>query len=112
MIRRSALALLPLAALALSATPAAAKPRPAASTPAAPQADLRFKALADQYIAGLARLSPVYGTTLGDHRYDSKLSDPSAAGRAARARETQRLLTMLELGLKEYEARYGELKLG
>ena len=93
MIRRSALALLPLAALA--ATPAAAKPRPAATTPVPPQADLRFKALADQYIAGLARLSPVYGTTLGDHRHDSKLSDPSAAGRAERAREGQRLLAAL-----------------
>ena len=72
------------------ATPAAAR-TPAARAPAghAPGARAvvqgaaaRFAALSKRYIDGIAESSPVNGTTIGDHRFDDKLPDVSAAGRA------------------------------
>ena len=51
--------------------------------PAANPAETAFAALSKRYIEGLARLSPTYATTLGDHRYDDQLPDVSAKGRAA-----------------------------
>ena len=41
-----------------------------------------FAALSKRYIDGIAESSPVNGTTIGDHRFDDKLPDVSAAGRA------------------------------
>lgn len=74
-MRRMALLMLCAAALP-SALPAPAMAAEAAS------ADARFSAIAARYVDNLARLSPVYGTQLGDHRFDDKLPDISAAGRA------------------------------
>ncbi|WP_375396269.1 DUF885 domain-containing protein [uncultured Sphingomonas sp.] len=45
-------------------------------------ADTRFADLAKRYIDAIARFSPSYGTQLGDHRFDDRLADISAAGRA------------------------------
>lgn len=45
-------------------------------------ANAAFAKLGARYIDTLARLSPVSGTQLGDHRFDDKLPDMSAAGRA------------------------------
>ncbi|MEO7786567.1 MAG: DUF885 domain-containing protein [Sphingomicrobium sp.] len=56
----------------------------AASVHVAP-ANAAFDAIAARYVAAVARFSPEYGTVLGDHRFDDRLSDPSAAGRARSA---------------------------
>lgn len=92
-MRRSALLLLPLLTIAGGIMPAIT---PALSAPAqAPSADTRFAALAAEYIDTLARTSPVYGTQLGDHRFDDKLPDISAAGRARRVALDKRMLADL-----------------
>lgn len=91
---RPFLAALPLAALAFAAFPGQAK-QPPAPLAATMQADLAFKALGDRFIASLTRLSPVDATQLGEHRYDDRLPDITATGRAARQREWQTLLARL-----------------
>ena len=58
----------------------------------ATSADAQFAALGERYIASLTRLSPVEATGLGEHRYDDKLPDISAAGRALREGEWRALL--------------------
>ncbi|MEM1262799.1 MAG: DUF885 domain-containing protein [Pseudomonadota bacterium] len=50
---------------------------------AADEAREAFAAVRDSYLGGLAAHYPVYGTTLGDHRFDDRLDDVSAAGRSA-----------------------------
>jgi uncharacterized protein (DUF885 family) len=57
----------------------AAKPAP---TPALSGASTRFEDIARRYLDAVPRFAPDYGTTLGDHRFDGDLSDPSASGRA------------------------------
>lgn len=94
-------AALPLAALALATLPAgAASPakhaaHAAPGVPAAQQADFAFKTVADRAIASFTRLAPVDATVLGEHRYDSQLTDVTATGRAARRAEWQALLAEL-----------------
>jgi len=44
--------------------------------------DDRFQKLAKDYIEGLLQANPEYATSLGDHRFDDKLTDYSAAARA------------------------------
>ncbi|MDQ2762718.1 MAG: DUF885 domain-containing protein [Pseudomonadota bacterium] len=46
-------------------------------------ADAKFAAIGQRYIDGIAKFAPVYGTSLGDHRFDDQIGDVSAAGRAA-----------------------------
>jgi uncharacterized protein (DUF885 family) len=43
------------------------------------------RSLVDRYWERLLELEPTIGTTIGDERYDDRLSDPSEAGRAASA---------------------------
>lgn len=45
--------------------------------------DQKFESLAENYIEALLRTNPEWATTLGDHRYDSEVSDYSPAGVAA-----------------------------
>jgi uncharacterized protein (DUF885 family) len=56
------------------------------SAPAAPLAvtgaSAAFADIGRRYLDAVPRFAPEYGTTLGDHRFDGDLSDPSAAGRA------------------------------
>jgi uncharacterized protein (DUF885 family) len=40
-----------------------------------------FDGLSARYVASIAEFQPTYGTTLGDHRFDDRLPDVSAAGR-------------------------------
>ena len=55
-----------------------------AQAPAGPSAaDARFLALADKWLQTGMRMSPVYATAIGEHRYDAELDDVSAQGRAA-----------------------------
>ncbi len=67
--------------IALLAVPAIAHAAPAAPAPAGNAA---FASVSRAYLDGLAELSPVEATNLGDHRYDDRLPDLSAAGRARR----------------------------
>ena len=59
-----------------------APPPPAPPPP--PTADQRFDALAAKYLREFPEYSPVSATALGDHRFDARLDDVSAAGWQAR----------------------------
>jgi uncharacterized protein (DUF885 family) len=65
--------------------------------------DARFQAFGDRVVDEVLKLNPVYATQLGEHRYDARLPDVSAAGRA-----TQRAFA--ERSLKEL-ARFNKSKL-
>ena len=82
-----------VSALALSACATMAPPQPAVAP--ATSADAAFAALGQRFIASLTRLSPVEATGLGEHRYDDRLPDISAAGRAARETEWRAILAEL-----------------
>lgn len=79
-----------VSALALASC-ATTAPRETATLQAT-SADTQFAAIGERYIASLTRLSPVEATGLGEHRYDDRLPDISAAGRAAREGEWRALL--------------------
>jgi uncharacterized protein (DUF885 family) len=83
-------AVLPAAwlALAILALPAFAA--------AQPTADARFEALSQRFIGEFGRYSPVYATSLGDHRFDGELDDLGADGRARTLAWTRELLAELE----------------
>jgi len=80
-----------LAAALLSATLAAcqrstppahqATATPAAQAATASAEDKQFNALARRWLDGWMQLNPVAATQIGDHRFDDKLDDTSAAGR-------------------------------
>lgn len=59
------------------------------------QADAQFAALADKALQQWMALSPVAATQIGEHRYDNRLDDVSAAGIKAGAEQTQALLDAL-----------------
>ena len=80
------------AALALTAcATASSRPGDAAAAPAT-AADAAFKAIGERYIASLTRLLPVEATGLGEHRYDDRLPDITAAGRTTREAEWRAIL--------------------
>lgn len=69
----------------------------AGSLAAAPAgADAQFEQLAKGYLEKLLELHPEYATSLGDHRFDGRWSDYSAAGRATEVREERRFLKELD----------------
>jgi len=76
-----------LLALALLALPAFA---------AQPTVDARFEALSQRFIGEFGRYSPVYATSLGDHRFDGELDDLGAEGRARTLAWTRGLLAELQ----------------
>jgi uncharacterized protein (DUF885 family) len=57
---------------------------PAPPPPPPPTADQQFDALAKRYLQEFPEQSPVSATSLGDHRFDNRLDDVSAAGWQAR----------------------------
>lgn len=73
---------------------------PVLAAPAAAQqpsrADRAFERLAAQWLDRSMRLSPVGATSIGDHRFDDRIDDMSAAGRAAGLRFTRETLSALE----------------
>jgi uncharacterized protein (DUF885 family) len=85
----------PLIALLLTAAIPLAAPAQAPVRPAQNAAAATFAALGQAYLDGLGRLSPVYATQLGDHRYDADIPDMSAAGRAARLAFSRDMLARL-----------------
>jgi len=75
-MRRTAVLLLAATALLGTSVPALT---PAVSRTAS--ANAQFASLSKRYVDSLARFSPVGGTQLGDHRFDDRLPDITAAGR-------------------------------
>jgi uncharacterized protein (DUF885 family) len=97
-MRRTAILLLAATAvLGAAAAPfiTAAIARPVSS-------DAQFADLSKRYIDSIAEFSPGYGTQLGDHRFDDKLADISAAGRARQLAFERGLLA--ELGKIDHKA--------
>jgi len=80
MTRRNAIALVSSAALA----PLAGCGAPRAEGGAGADADTAFLALGEKWLKDSARTRPSWATALGDHSFDTELTDMSAAGRAAR----------------------------
>ena len=73
-------------------SPAAQAPVSAAADA---QTDARFAELSARWVDGRMRLSPLYATAIGDHRFDGEIDDLSADGRRAAAEFSQKLLTEL-----------------
>ncbi|NML06337.1 DUF885 domain-containing protein [Sphingomonas sp. G-3-2-10] len=88
-MRLIAAALLATSALAFATAPL--RSEQAAANPA----ETAFATLAKRYIDGLAKLSPTYATTLGNHAFDGELPDISAAGRTQAAAFDRALLAEL-----------------
>ena len=65
---------------------------PVAIAAAPVDANAAFAAIGTRYIDAMVRLSPVGGTQLGDHRFDDRLPDLSAAGRTRVMTEDKALL--------------------
>jgi len=63
--------------------------------PTKPSADERFVALAGRYLDGMLARNPVWATSLGDHRFDGRSPDLSAAGIAEDVAFTQAYLDTL-----------------
>ncbi|MBL8544584.1 MAG: DUF885 domain-containing protein [Hyphomonadaceae bacterium] len=60
------------------------------------RADRAFEALSRHWLDRSMRYSPITATTTGDHRYDNRVDDVSAAGRAATLRFAQDTLRQLQ----------------
>jgi uncharacterized protein (DUF885 family) len=80
---------------ACAPTPPRADPPPPPPPPP-PTADEQFEALAQRYLREAPEQSPVGATALGDHRFDDRLDDVSAAGWQARLTFTGLYLAALE----------------
>jgi len=83
--------------LALAGCQPSAAPDTGATTTAQvhSQADQQFAALAEKTLQQWMALSPVAATQIGEHRYDNRIDDVSAAGIKAGAEQTQALLDAL-----------------
>ena len=86
------MAVLLLCACAATAPPPAPAPPP---PPPPPTPDQQFESLAQRYLRESSELWPVDATSLGDHRFDDRLDDVSAAGWQARSSFIERQLTAL-----------------
>lgn len=84
--------LLALAIIALLPAPANAQPRSATAATAQARA---FDRLTASWIEAGLRLNPTGATQLGDHRFDARLPDLSASGRAERRALAQRTAAAL-----------------
>lgn len=58
--------------------------------------DAAFAKLGRDWLEGSLRLSPVFATATGDHRFDAELDDMSAVGRAATVKLNRDLLARLK----------------
>ncbi|OGT58147.1 MAG: hypothetical protein A3E01_01185 [Gammaproteobacteria bacterium RIFCSPHIGHO2_12_FULL_63_22] len=94
--------LLPLVSLIVvlaACSPKAPEPAPPATTsttPAVSEADTQFNDLSARWLDGAMRLSPVFATQIGDHRFDAELDDLSPEGRAKSLAFSKSLLADLE----------------
>ena len=98
MLRPSAL--LMLVSLALTACtpkpPMQAEPVAPVAAATVSAADAQFADLSVRWLDGAMRLSPVFATQTGDHRFDGELDDLSAEGRAKSLQFSKSLLAELE----------------
>lgn len=94
MKRLAILSLLPITALAL--IPSSAVTAHPGHSEHAQDANYVFEGIAERFLASAMRLSPVEATAQGEHKYDDKLPDMTAAGRAARRGEWTALLAALD----------------
>jgi len=70
---------------------------PAPSTSQAPtETDMSFEAISKRYLDEMMALTPVNATALGDHRFDDRLDDVSAAGYQKRALLAHELLAEVQ----------------
>ncbi len=60
------------------------------------RADRAFEAIGRRWLDRSMRLSPILATTIGDHRFDARIDDVSAAGREAGLRFMRESLAALE----------------
>ncbi len=89
-------AILALSACTTAAPPMAQAPlAPAPMVAPVPSADQEFAALSADFLDANSRLDPISATTLGDHRYDDRITDLSADGRAQLLTETAAFLARL-----------------
>jgi len=73
-------------------------PAPQPAAPAPPPSltlDQQFEALGKRYLAESTELSPIGATGLGEHRFDDRLDDVSAAGWQSRLAFTEKFLAEL-----------------
>lgn len=87
-------------AVALIAALSGCQPTPPSASASAQaqtqsQADQQFAALSEKTLQQWMALSPVAATQIGEHRYDNRIDDVSAAGIKAGAEQTQALLDAL-----------------
>ena len=61
-----------------------------------PSEDERFTALADRCLSGMRELDPVWATSLGDHRFDDRLTDLSKQGFVDRRNQAAAYLDSLD----------------
>ncbi|NUS37523.1 MAG: DUF885 domain-containing protein [Lysobacter sp.] len=76
--------------------PAGTHAAPAASVAVASTADARFADVSKRWLDGWMRLNPVAATQLGDHRFDDRIDDTSAAGRQQLVDFSRTLLAELD----------------
>ena len=82
--------------LALGSSTLAPMLAPPAWSQTRSRADRAFEALGRRWLDRSMRYSPISATTIGDHRYDTRIDDVSAAGRDAALRFTRETLSALE----------------
>ena len=78
------------------ARPRRHRPHPAPPPPPPPTPDQQFESLAQRYLRESPELEPVDATALGDHRFDDRVDDVSAAGWQARITFVERQLAGLD----------------
>jgi uncharacterized protein (DUF885 family) len=76
--------------------PVLEQPEPPPPAPPPPTPDQQFEALAARYVRELPEQSPANATSLGDHRFDARLDDVSAAGWQSRIVFDELYLAALE----------------
>jgi uncharacterized protein (DUF885 family) len=77
-------------------TPPPAPERSAAPTPSVSAMDAAFSTFAARYVDEFTAYGPIDATTIGDHRYDDRIDDMSAAGRTRRLEFRKSKLAELE----------------
>lgn len=76
--------------------PEPAAPAITSTAPAVSEADTQFNDLSARWLDGAMRLSPVFATQIGDHRFDAELDDLSPEGRAKSLAFSKSMLADLE----------------
>ena len=95
MNRRGVLGMAVLLLCACAAAPPPPAPPPPAPPPP-PTPDQQFESLAQRYLRESPELEPVDATALGDHRFDDRVDDVSAAGWQAQISFVERQVAALD----------------